>query len=298
MRYLPLLLLLLAACTPTSPQPQRAVVFSTQRPSPSITPYDVQGIRDGIALQMAQLQQTEQAAGIGATMQVAEITKIAADRQWQLTQKTIEADAAHASSTAEAQQTGTAEAQPYAQASITALADDVSSSSKRADVQRALEWPRQLTFFLVLGAIILAILRVSNAVARAILARITPQAEERDSSPAPAPEKAEPIELIIHSNEGRTMQKMELPCTAEEMDVLAFWAVVRGERSLAINLWQSRGLSGHIPEIRLWAVAKEFATKDDKGYIEWNDRGMEMLAGWKEQRPSPSRPSSLSLGHA
>jgi hypothetical protein len=85
-----------------------------------------------------------------------------------------------------------------------------------------------------------------------------------------------------------------LPCSVTEMSTVARWVVQMGDVSLAVNKWESRGLSGRIDEVRDWFLSQGYADQDANKVVTVNEEGAGFLSAWLATHATPTLPARLS----
>lgn len=317
-RILILGILILSACSPVPPgatsqnspgaiQGIAPAISQTPRPIPPPT-IDQRGTQAAMDLQSQILKATSQAEAIQATqtaiasLALANAVATSAEstqRAWIRDGATMTAGVVQDTATTRAMNTATALYAPVLSASRTALANKVSIDDRSTQIRLKAEPYRQAVPLIGFVLISYGIYLLCRSVAVYIWRKAFPPPEPEYSDPIPdrsIQDKPPAQEITIyHGLPGQVESgfKSRLPCTDREMSLLALWVITRHDRSLAINKWEDRGLSGRIPEIREWFLDQGYAEKDNNNYIEINEKGTEFLAAWMGTHP-PTRPVQIS----
>jgi hypothetical protein len=295
-----LALFVLARCTPTNSlaQPQGAMAApqaaGTPRPTATPSPIIVPTIDAALIARITSswVELTE------AQAKQAAIAAQASELDYKLTASAATLTASVPTVTQQAQLLVYAQ---RTQVQMTAVIE-TQAAARVAEIDHATAQRRVGTFWTVIiitfsAVCFLLILVVFNRwkVGRLEVMQLENEIESRRQELA-LPARVMPQVTIYHGEPGAVDRATytDLPCTEAEMTTIAFWVVAREDRSLAINKYEGRGMSGRIKETRTWFVEQEYADQDENNVVTVNDGGVEFLTAWRASHITPALPVALS----
>jgi hypothetical protein len=257
-----------------------------------------------VTLDAERLRATQAAAGSTQQAQAVKDAQAQQVAQW-TAQADIQQDsqtAVAATSTEEARGTATAEFAPYAAAKIDELHGKQTEQANRLAWRIKTEPVRQAAPLVFLGVFLISFVMVVWMMVTTVVLGVKAKygllpmlldAEPDVERPRLTDSGRNLIE-IYHGKPGAVSGgiKTDMPCTVEQMNLIAYWVIVREDPSLAILKWEGRGMSGPIDEIRAWFVKHGYADEDDNHYVEVNENGINFLSAWMAAH-SPTRPSLM-----